>query len=324
MKSYLLSEQSSVFRAADPHLVSDYVNQHVGQHCIGSRRQRHTSASLTHRKFAALDLCQISYGSTVRVTSAALENIYHLQILLSGHCLWHSRTQQVYLQPGDLLLINPDDPVDLTYSADCEKFILKVPVSLLDSICDEHRWQRPQQGIRFKRNHYRLHDLQGLSHLLSMICHEAELMDSLPRVQSSYNHIVGAKLLSLLSTNICHDSQNNPHHAVQRLIDYIDQNLKQELSNDALAQYLNISQRSLYALFDNQLGSTPRQFIRQRKLERIHTCLSDPNCTVRNLTELALDYGFTHLGRFSDSYRQQFGELPSETLKRRNTLLLNP
>jgi AraC-like DNA-binding protein len=31
-----------------------------------------------------------------------------------------------------------------------------------------------------------------------------------------------------------------------------------------------------------------------------------------------MDYGFLHLGRFSDSYRKQFGELPSDTLKRRH------
>ena len=71
-------------------------------------------------------------------------------------------------------------------------------------------------------------------------------------------------------------------------------------------------------LFRSQLGVTPLQYIRQRKLARIHTCLSDPGCTVRSLTELALDYGFVHLGRFSESYRLQFGELPSSTLKRRH------
>ncbi len=76
MESRLLSERSSVFHHADPYAVSDYVNQHVGQHCIGLSRTTHPQASLSHRKFAELDLCRISYGGSVRVTSPALETIY--------------------------------------------------------------------------------------------------------------------------------------------------------------------------------------------------------------------------------------------------------
>ena len=30
----LLSERSQIFRGADAYAVSDYVNQHVGSHCI--------------------------------------------------------------------------------------------------------------------------------------------------------------------------------------------------------------------------------------------------------------------------------------------------
>ena len=81
MDSYLLTERSSVFRNADPHTVSDYVNLHVGQHRIGLAKTTCPLASLNHRKFADLDLCRISYGGSVRVTSPALENIYHLQVL---------------------------------------------------------------------------------------------------------------------------------------------------------------------------------------------------------------------------------------------------
>lgn len=149
MESRLLSEQSCVFHHADPYAVSAYVNHHVGQHHIGLSRTTHPQASLSHRKFAELDLCRLSYGGSVRVTSPALETLYHLQVLLSGNCLWRGPQREHHLLPGELLLINPDDPVDLTYSEDCEKFILKVPASLLDSVCDEQRWQRPSGGVRF-------------------------------------------------------------------------------------------------------------------------------------------------------------------------------
>lgn len=128
MDSRLLSDRSSVFRHADPYAVSDYVNQHVGQHFIGLSKTTHPQASLNHRKLADLDLCRISYGGSVRVTSLALETVYHLQVLLQGNCLWRGHQREHHLVPGELLLINPDDPVDLTYSDDCEKFILNLPL----------------------------------------------------------------------------------------------------------------------------------------------------------------------------------------------------
>ncbi|WP_208536301.1 cupin domain-containing protein, partial [Pseudomonas aeruginosa] len=131
MNASLLSERSRVFERADPYAVSGYVNRHVGTHCIRLPAAGRPQASLDHRTFASLDLCRISYGAAVRVTSPALESIFHLQILLRGHCLWRGGGQEHALAPGELLLINPDDPVDLTYSADCEKFIVKLPCALL-------------------------------------------------------------------------------------------------------------------------------------------------------------------------------------------------
>ncbi|MBC3411685.1 AraC family transcriptional regulator [Pseudomonas sp. SWRI107] len=315
MESRLLSESSSVFQHADPYAVSDYVNRHVGKHCIGLSHTTHPQASLSHRKLAELDLCRISYGGSVRVTSPALENVYHLQVLLSGNCLWRSREKAHHLVPGELLLINPDEQVDLTYSADCEKFILKVPMQLVDSICDEQRWARPAQGVRFTRNQYRLDELAGFVPLLSMICHEAEVVDSLPRVQSHYSQIVASKLLTLLSTNIRYECLGSPNRGLAPILDYIQRNLKLELSPDTLAAQACMSVRSLYVLFERHLGVTPKRYVRQRKLERVHACLSDRSCAVRSVTEIAVEYGFTHLGRFAETYRQQFGELPSETVR---------
>jgi hypothetical protein len=132
--------------------------------------------------------------------------------------------------PGELLLINPDDPVDLTYSDDCEKFILKVPVHLLDSICDEQRWQRPSGGVRFVRNHYRLEELDGFLNLLGMVCNEAEVSDSPPRVQGHYSQIVASKLLTLMNTNVRKDTLGGTQASLEQILEHIEGNLKLELA----------------------------------------------------------------------------------------------
>ncbi len=313
----LLKSKSRIFERADPHAVSEYVNEHVGAHSIVLPRSGGAQASLSHRKFGRLDLCQISYGGTVRVTSPALETIYHLQVLHKGQCLWRGgRGEEHCFEPGELLLINPDDPVDLTYSEDCEKFILKMPASFLEQACSENNWHAPDGRIRFCESRHQLRELEGLDSLLALICQEAEAERSMPLIQEQYCRIIAGKLLSSMSNNVQLEPLSVSCPSFSRIADYIEQHLKQDISVEQLAQLAHMSQRSLYQLFERHAGTTPKSYIRQKKLERIHSRLCDPTAAVRNVTEIALDYGFLHLGRFSESYKSAFGELPSDTLRR--------
>ncbi|GAD63486.1 AraC family transcriptional regulator [Aquipseudomonas alcaligenes] len=316
MEFRLLNEKSRLFAGADPYAVSDYVNQHVGSHCIRLPQTGHPAANLSHRSFGSVDLCRISYGGSVQVTSPALETIYHLQILLEGHCLWRGRGEEHYFSPGELLLINPDDPVDLTYSDNCEKFIVKLPAKLIERACSENSWHSPSGGIRFANRHL-LQQLDGFVGLLGLVCEEAESEQSLPLVRDHYTRIIASKLLGLLSSNVSRQELPESNPSFERLVQFIDDNLKQDISLEQLAKLAHISPRALYSLFDRHLGTTPKHYIRQRKLEKVHACLSNPATKVRNVTEVALDYGFLHLGRFSESYKSTFGELPSDTLRRR-------
>lgn len=317
MEFSLLKEKSVVFQGADPYDVSGYVNQHVGSHSIRLSQTSHPAADLSHRKFGDLDLCRISYGGTVRVTSEALETIYHLQILLKGHCLWRgARGQEHHFVPGELLLINPDDPVDLTYSQDCEKFIVKMPGSLLEAACAENHWHWPGEGIRFTASRHSLQEIGGLLNLLGLVCEEAESGIAPPRLQEHYGRIIANKLLCL-QNNVRREQPGGASAIFERVVHFIEENLKQDITLEQLAGLVNVSPRSLYALFEKHARTTPRHYVRQKKLERINASLRDPSAPVRNITEVALDYGFLHLGRFSESYRNAFGELPSDTLKRR-------
>jgi AraC-like DNA-binding protein len=82
-----------------------------------------------------------------------------------------------------------------------------------------------------------------------------------------------------------------------------------------IARTLGISARHLQAGFRRHLGKSPRAFLTQCRLDLARRKLEQggPGLSV---TAAALECGFSNLGEFAGKYRRQFGENPSETLKR--------
>lgn len=253
----------------------------------------------------------------MRVLTPGLGDSYHLQIILRGHCSYSLRKQSFDFGPGDVLLMNPHDEVDLIYSADCEKFILRIPATLLDDVCAEHRWYKPRDGIEFIPVRYRFDEIESLINLVSLLCIEAETSAGTPQMYGHYNRVVAGKLLTLMKHNLSLDRPSLQTGSFERISNYIEEHIKHDIGVDQLAQVARMSLRSLYLLFERHAKTTPKGYIKQRKLERVHAVLADPSRAVANVTAVALDYGFTHLGRFSEYYKAAFGVLPSDTLKRR-------
>ena len=82
-----------------------------------------------------------------------------------------------------------------------------------------------------------------------------------------------------------------------------------------LARETGVSARTLYRAFARHRGAPPITSLRRSRLEGVRRRLraAAPGDTV---TEAALDWGFSHLGRFAQHYARCFGERPSETLRR--------
>ena len=62
------------------------------------------------------------------------------------------------------------------------------------------------------------------------------------------------------------------------------------------------------------LGVTPLEYIRRLKVQAIYQELARGDRRT-NITDIALKYGFSNPGRFSQHYKRYIGELPSQTLK---------
>lgn len=98
--------------------------------------------------------------------------------------------------------------------------------------------------------------------------------------------------------------------------DYLVAHLDEPVSLADLAEVAGIGARTLSKAFHWRHGVGPLGFLKARRLDAAHRALlaADPKSTT--VTDVAMRFGFGHLGRFSADYRQVFQEAPSETLRR--------
>lgn len=106
--------------------------------------------------------------------------------------------------------------------------------------------------------------------------------------------------------------------AVVRARDFIDAHLDQPLSLTKICQASYASPRALEYGFREAFALSPMTYVRCARLSRVRHELFLAEPRPKAVTQLAMKWGFWHLGQFSRDYRAFFGELPSETLARSN------
>jgi len=77
-----------------------------------------------------------------------------------------------------------------------------------------------------------------------------------------------------------------------------------------------VSERTLEYAFKEIMGLTPMNFLMRLRLPRVRQALLAATQASSTVSAEALKWGFWHFGEFSRAYKQCFGELPSDTLRR--------
>jgi AraC family transcriptional regulator len=103
---------------------------------------------------------------------------------------------------------------------------------------------------------------------------------------------------------------------INRVIDYIETNLSENLSLDELACIANFSKFHFNRIFHSLTGESLFTFIQRLRLEKAAGLLaSRPDM---NVTEIALECGFSGSASFSKSFRSFFGTSPSQWRKEKS------
>ncbi len=106
-----------------------------------------------------------------------------------------------------------------------------------------------------------------------------------------------------------------PPRAVRRAIDYINTHLDAPITLAELVDVTGVPGRTLLKHFKDYHGVSPMRYWRNQRFARVRETLLHSR-DGGSVTEIAMAWGFEHLGRFALEYGRRFGESPSHTRQR--------
>jgi AraC-like DNA-binding protein len=103
---------------------------------------------------------------------------------------------------------------------------------------------------------------------------------------------------------------------MNRAEEFMREHFREPHTISTIAQQIGVSARSLQHAFSVHRSAGPLETLARIRLEnaRLRLINAESSDTVSGI---ALDCGFSHLGRFSIFYREIYGETPSDTLRRK-------
>ena len=112
------------------------------------------------------------------------------------------------------------------------------------------------------------------------------------------------------------DTRRTQSRIVKAAEDYALAHMGDRLYVTDLCKAAGVSERSLEYAFKEIMGMTPVAYLTRVRLHRVRQALLAAAPGSTTVSAEALNGGFWHFGEFSRAYRDCFGELPSETLRR--------
>ncbi|MGM0420479.1 MAG: helix-turn-helix transcriptional regulator [Bacillota bacterium] len=134
--------------------------------------------------------------------------------------------------------------------------------------------------------------------------------------KEGYDSLIYAYLLELL-ISVCRLSKNNKlidlddknKNRLNKIIDFINENLTDKITLDKIADEFYISKYYLCRYFKNKTGFTVVEFINHRRIIEAQGLLIK---TDKNITDISMDVGFNSLNHFERVFKENNGITPSQ------------
>ena len=167
------------------------------------------------------------------------------------------------------------------------------------------------------------HGLYGWGRRLADVAARQPEVFDVPQTQTAAQIDLLETLLATLGSaghiaSVAEDLTRQAHSRVVQLAeDFALSHTGERLYVTDLCEAAEVSERTLQYAFKEVMGMTPVAYLTRLRLHRVRQTLRAATHRSTTVTAEALRWGFWHFGEFSRAYKGCFGELPSDTLRRK-------
>lgn len=293
---------------------------------VGSRQR--VKASMHYRGIGALGLGRMGYGATVAIDPGRLESFYLVQVLLKGNESVRTAGETVQSTSAVASVVSPSESMTMLHHEGCEKLFVRVERAALEKHC-AGQLGRPLRDPLVFTPAMVLDQPQvaAWARWIRWLFEELgdDLSKSSPWVDSPLlaSQIEQAGIAALLQCqpHTYREVLGAAEHSVspgfvRRAEAYIHDHAHESISIADVAGHVDVSTRALFLGFRKYKGTTPMRYMSDVRMARVRDELSQGRLAGETVRDVALRWGFAHLGHFSARYREKYGELPSQTLNR--------
>lgn len=290
-------------------------NVEISQLEPGRLSGRHVRLGLPGGQFSCVET-NLSMRGT-----GTFPNLWTLSVILE--CKGRSLQHGLEVRAGSLLIHGPGAEHDGVYGRDFKI----VCFSVRDEILAKHLRRRSRQLQNAVRQPWSVFDPapESRREIMAHFGEAAAIVQSDSRVRRSdhalekfQDELVGAFLEAVAqqfpSNSIGTDQR--VAEIVQRVDQVAQESRLVSTSVVELCDVCKVSRRTLNRAFQDTLGMGPVTYLRRVRLNRARRTLQRKSKRSITVTDVALDLGFWHLGRFAEQYNELFDESPHETLRR--------
>lgn len=278
------------------------------------------SAEMHHVQCERLAIGRLEYSERVSIDPGCLEDFYLFHLPLSGRINIRYGHRQFVSTVNQASLISPQEAFSMIWEANSPQLTLKITNSDMLSFIHSYIGELPAQLINFTPN-IRLDNGVGdyfcqLIHLyINMLNNDDSVINARYLKKQCESMLIGLILNqqhALMNTSTCESHLGTPGY-IKKSREFIHAHLTEELTIELLATQAGVSVRTLHNGFQHYLGISPMKYVKLQRLEGAYQDLK--MAKTLGITEVALKWGFSHLGRFAQEFKKRYGFLPSEAFK---------